>query len=232
MTYAEILLSREWREKRLIILHRDKLKCQCCSNREILSNLQISQGLLISNSEVNNLCYLLFGHSTNSSSFSHRTKCFLKKDRTFWQDAIVREHILVYHENILSNIANPIAARRILKQEVTYLDSTPIVTNPIRNVDDANWIYNITLHVHHSYYKVGLNPWEYDDSALTTLCWSCHEKLHSTIKVPVMDKDDKLITSYTPCTRCHGAGEFPEYRHVENGICFECHGSRYYELMT
>lgn len=34
-----------------------------------------------------------------------------------------------------------------------------------------------TLHVHHLYYKFGLNPWEYPDEALTTLCELCHLKV-------------------------------------------------------
>lgn len=32
-----------------------------------------------------------------------------------------------------------------------------------------------TLHVHHNYYSKGLNPWEYDDSTLRTLCEPCHK---------------------------------------------------------
>jgi hypothetical protein len=36
----------------------------------------------------------------------------------------------------------------------------------------------------------------------------------------------------TPCARCHGAGGFPEYRHVQNGVCFRCHGSRYDEFIV
>lgn len=31
------------------------------------------------------------------------------------------------------------------------------------------------LHVHHRRYEVGKEPWEYDDSVLTTLCADCHE---------------------------------------------------------
>lgn len=32
-----------------------------------------------------------------------------------------------------------------------------------------------TLHVHHNYYRRGLDPWEYPPEALVTLCESCHE---------------------------------------------------------
>lgn len=38
-----------------------------------------------------------------------------------------------------------------------------------------------TLHVHHRYYENGLEPWEYGDDALVTLCAGCHE--HETFAI-------------------------------------------------
>lgn len=32
-----------------------------------------------------------------------------------------------------------------------------------------------TLHVHHGYYRYGMDPWEYPDSSLHVYCESCHE---------------------------------------------------------
>lgn len=32
-----------------------------------------------------------------------------------------------------------------------------------------------TLHVHHRYYESGVEPWDYEDHTLVTLCWDCHE---------------------------------------------------------
>lgn len=32
-----------------------------------------------------------------------------------------------------------------------------------------------TLHVHHHGYCQNLDPWDYPDAALLTLCWECHE---------------------------------------------------------
>lgn len=34
----------------------------------------------------------------------------------------------------------------------------------------------LTLHVHHTYYEAGRDPWEYPTGSLTTLCDSCHER--------------------------------------------------------
>lgn len=37
-----------------------------------------------------------------------------------------------------------------------------------------------TLHVHHRLYRKGLDPWDYDDGDLMTLCEGCHSDLTST----------------------------------------------------
>lgn len=39
---------------------------------------------------------------------------------------------------------------------------------------------NIKLNVHHTYYDLNLEPWEYDEDSLITLCENCHEEHHRT----------------------------------------------------
>lgn len=39
------------------------------------------------------------------------------------------------------------------------------------------------LHVHHVYYIKGRSPWEYDDSALKTLCEACHAETEAAKNV-------------------------------------------------
>ncbi len=39
------------------------------------------------------------------------------------------------------------------------------------------------------------------------------------------------IGALKPCYRCHGTGYFPEYNHVEDGICFRCRGAKYEQLI-
>lgn len=84
------------------------------------------------------------------------------------------------------------------------------------------------LHVHHTYYVINKLPWEYPESSLITLCNWCHLKFHTENKVDIFN-DDTLINkvTYGVCKRCHGTGWFPEYKHVINGICFECNGARF-----
>lgn len=91
-----------------------------------------------------------------------------------------------------------------------------------------------SLHVHHKHYIYGLDPWEYKDSELLTLCEQCHSELHNTEHVPMFTLVDGELQEIelTPCSRCSGAGEFPEYRHVQGGICFRCHGSRFDEFIV
>lgn len=81
------------------------------------------------------------------------------------------------------------------------------------------------LNIHHLYYVKDLKPWEYDDSALVTLCADCHEKRHKT-NVPIYNSIDRsnLFGYATICPKCNGLGFIPKYAHVENGICFRCGG--------
>ncbi len=92
---------------------------------------------------------------------------------------------------------------------------------------------SIIMHVHHRFYIKGKLPWEYDDDALITLCNWCHWELHEQTKVPIYAMLNGTLhdLNYTPCERCNGAGVFPEFKHVQNGVCFRCDGNRYEELI-
>ncbi len=87
-------------------------------------------------------------------------------------------------------------------------------------------------HVHHKYYILNALAWDYPDNALELLCHKCHFEFHKKNIVPIY-LNNKLndIMRCTPCYRCFGAGHFPEYNYVENGVCFRCRGARYEELI-
>ena len=38
------------------------------------------------------------------------------------------------------------------------------------------------LNVHHLYYEKGLEPWEYDNDAMVTLCDDCHDIIHNNLQ--------------------------------------------------
>lgn len=87
------------------------------------------------------------------------------------------------------------------------------------------------LNVHHKVYRENKKAWEYPDNDLITLCWSCHEQLHKNVKIACYSESGEYKGVLTPCSRCFGAGWFPEYKHVQNGICFRCWGKRYEEFL-
>lgn len=89
------------------------------------------------------------------------------------------------------------------------------------------------LQVHHKLYIKGKFPWEYENDNLITLCNWCHFELHQKQQIPVYKElNSKLVKSkLTVCSRCNGAGFFPEYKHVIDGICFRCNGAKFEEFI-
>lgn len=87
----------------------------------------------------------------------------------------------------------------------------------------------ISLHVHHKYYILGRLPWDYADEAFLTLCDSCHFNIHKMEYIQVFEEKggELLGLDFNLCRRCHGAGFFPEYSHLQGGVCFNCNGARY-----
>ena len=90
------------------------------------------------------------------------------------------------------------------------------------------------LDIHHKIYVLNKMPWENFDQDLETMCNWCHWELHEKEKIEAYYlKDGKLVSAkMTPCYRCHSAGRFPEYAHIEAGICFRCEGKRFEELIS
>ncbi|MBK7038259.1 MAG: hypothetical protein IPH42_18520 [Bacteroidetes bacterium] len=91
----------------------------------------------------------------------------------------------------------------------------------------------IHIHIHHKFYYLKKYPWEYDNDCLIALCNECHFHLHDHEYIPVYENRDGMLVDLqlSPCERCNGAGVFPEYSHVEDGVCFRCNGERYEELI-
>ncbi len=55
------------------------------------------------------------------------------------------------------------------KKRLQVLERTGFICEDCRAADK-------TLHVHHSYYQKGMEPWEYPDRALHGVCNGCHEE--------------------------------------------------------
>ena len=86
-------------------------------------------------------------------------------------------------------------------------------------------IGEIILNVHHNFYLWDCLPWQYNLSHLQTLCIDCHKKIHS---------EEKILTYFNYlkeeffqeklCDKCEGTGYIDIYKHVQDGICFNCWG--------
>jgi hypothetical protein len=210
MTYSELLNSPNWQLKRLEILKRDSCVCQNCSNDKIETFIK-TYGLLDRRStNSKRLIYKIFENEETSIAID-----------SFKPYNLIVKNVMLYLDKTQDNYFLPIAARRLKKGELKNIE-VDILTN--------QWIFVNNLHIHHNYYITGKLPWEYDNEALQTLCWTCHEELHKNVKVPVYVNNE--VGGYlTPCFRCFGAGQFPEFSHVQSGICFRCIGAKYEELI-
>lgn len=121
------------------------------------------------------------------------------------------------------------------QQEVTFDllgDGTFIIKMPPLQVIGEPIDTPVILHAHHKYYIFGYTPWEYSESAMTTLCHDCHHELHNTLVIPVyIDETKKERIPLTPCKRCSGTGYLREYYYYMNGICFKCNGRKFEEFI-
>lgn len=211
MSYQELLLKQEWKDKRLEILARDKNICTKCNNDKI-ERMQSQYGILTR-------------RSTNSKRLIFRLENGLETSiaiESFRSNGTVFKNIIIYHSDPQEGYLTSIAARRVKKDEINELVSELI---------DNEWIFVNNLHVHHTYYLKTKLPWEYENNSLQTLCWDCHENLHKDQIIPVYIGNE-VVDSFTLCKRCFGAGQIPEYNHVQQGICFRCNGAKYEELIN
>lgn len=232
MEYIEQLRSYEWLNKRQAILERDSNLCNKCHNSNYLSSFMLG---------------ISYGSGYNS---------YNKSGWLNTEDCMTSQHITVLYFGEKINIAKGSYLTYIIENKTAYLSSIidlaeelklksvsfshlnsdePLVLfhnkkskeELLNDVNSINWIYCKNLHIHHTYYQIGKLAWEYPDNALITLCWQCHESLHKNSIIRILDANGKILEERKVCNRCFGAGWFPEYTYVENGICFECRGKRY-----
>ena len=79
------------------------------------------------------------------------------------------------------------------------------------------------LNIHHTHYVLGKLPWDYSNEYLITLCKDCHQERHK-YAIPCYSSVGEQLGYLKACDRCGGSGYLPQYKHVQNGICFKCGG--------
>lgn len=240
MNYQEQLLDARWKAKRIEILNRDRNTCQICSNQTITK--AGIPALIVSH--FNKLNFQIFDIRNGKPCLAelYDTSFYHQKHKS-----TLCYFIPFPEKNIISGIidysidTNPHSAAYSgnldegegevdnFLYNFYQVDKAKVFLKDV-HYSSFHWKYGFNLHIHHKYYQAGLLPWKYPQDALTTLCWTCHERLHTEIQVPCLDINGNDLGKMTPCTRCLGAGIFPEYSYIQAGICFRCNGARYEEL--
>ena len=254
MTYPEQLDTTEWKNKRGEILKRDAFKCQNCSNQKPVVEMDkgFFSGFCFPTSKeaihIDNFGrdkFMRSGIKSEYSKYLTESAVVYSKKIPRWRRMVLAMRKLDEDEKIIFNkYAKKI--NQLRKSDINKLDnlvSSIVALEEKRRVEftEVNeqkskttfeWLFMLGLHIHHKYYIKELRAWEYKNDALITLCQTCHEDLHRNQAVPVYDNEFELLGHYEYCKRCHGAGVFPEYSHVQKGICFRCNGARYEDLRT
>ena len=213
MTYKEQLQDERWKEKRSQVLHRDNFTCQNCNNNKIYA--LANHGIIV---EVK-VIYSLF-RMGNRYPLEHLVIISNGQNASF---CITPEFSKETLSDVVGSTVYYFKSENRGDGQLT-LSSENTVAVLIKN---DTIFYARDLHVHHNYYQENKLAWEYDDNALITLCWSCHEELHKNQNIPIRNSIGDEIGNRKCCDRCMGAGFFPEYSHVQNGICFKCDGERF-----
>ena len=243
-SYSELLQRDEWRRKRLEILDRDRNKCRNCGNYNHLNDLclgyikrQNSKGELLLGWNISGLrkvsiAGLDFDNRTYNNNRCTHYIFIQEQEKIVFKES--KDYIVYFTPG--SEQRKIVAITEVDKSEAlqnTFISDKS--TNPYRQkafFETAIFVQVNGLHIHHTYYQDGKCPWEYPNNSLQTLCWYCHEKLHIETKIPYLDSVGQVVGQLTPCSRCLSIGYFPEFWHVENGICFRCDGKRFDEFLS
>ncbi|HEA20632.1 hypothetical protein LCGC14_2592040 [marine sediment metagenome] len=251
MTYQQLLESKEWREKRKVILKRDLFQCQQCNNSRVINQLHSGKYSNIIKTKYHKLVKIdsIEDGIGTVSTIDEETSKFLDSYSMIYYGQTLKGQKKVYGIRTLNPVEKEVfksyasAWKHLFKNpfednlEAKFKQLTTIRASWISKLKEVetkfselDWKIMTGLHIHHEYYIKNKLPWNYENDALITLCMDCHEELHKNKKVPVYSNELELIGELTNCYRCHGAGWFPEYLKVENGICFRCRGAKYEEI--
>jgi len=233
MKYKDQLNSDFWYQKRKEILQRDKFTCKNCLNKNLIHSCR--EGLILKiEDKTNNLLNIAQGWNDSKTLLLVISEIDEKKISPMF-----------IQENRFNNLSceeimiNDSVYYEAIQEEDNSEEEVIAEFNNVKGVVNQNKInihcikgnigykFAKNLHIHHKYYQLEKLAWEYPDDALDTLCWFCHEMLHSKSEIDILDKKGIKIGTKKLCNRCHGAGKFPEFNHVQNGICFKCKGNKF-----
>ena len=248
LSYQQQLECPEWESCRNSILERDEHRCCLCGRGPSLKipfeNANYYLGVDYSKNEVDctkanispHLKLVDFAKTWNEHSVKFgnipntNVMGMLSIEGYFLYVSVGKNDI-----KDISSFKNASVAKVICNDgyeaNIVYFEKSDLENKTFPRV----YIHNtpLTLQVHHKQYFTGLLAWEYNHNDLVTLCNECHLKVHKYLPAKVYTKvgDVIKVMNYTPCHRCNGTGYFPQYKYVENGVCFRCRGERFEELI-
>lgn len=210
LPYHYQLLCKEWLDIKIKILERDNCTCQRCGMKNEYFLLKLENIIEINYS-----------------------KCIPISDEEFQVE--VNKMVEDWKNGTLGRMAKKRYDEKkynsLVQRNVNWFNSRrKVKTLP------GSYVWN-SLEIHHRYYVNEAYAWEYDLSALITLCSNCHREVHQLNSPSVLifrehpnpnksfeDQKGLLLDYSFDCDRCHGKGFILEYKHIENGICFACYG--------
>jgi hypothetical protein len=237
--YKELLLTQDWYNKRAEIIERDNYQCTKCGSTKSVNyyrkNIAIDRkDYVLRNSIIKNQGK--FEDLRKSLGFNDCTFVVIENEISF---CITNKGdlFLSYFNSDRVKDENELNVEKCKTKKGK--DFYILTEKNIKTSYSKLYIPHIcekpkNIQVHHNFYVYEFLPWEYENHTMTTLCNLCHWNLHKKTDVPIYTNQNGELEplNFTPCTRCNGAGVFPEYRRIENGICFRCDGNRYEELIN
>ncbi len=251
MDYSEKLNSINWKTKRQEILLRDNYKCLRCGisktnnfHGKIFSlGTNIEDKFKINFFEDKNLNTTLVSIKSNDETEytckSNIDNSKIKKNQEYVITVNYAEKKIIKYPFNGSTIDN-LKDNLFLNKSTNQFLISNITNNDIKGANievdiEAFWLieYGIEnlsckdgnkLHVHHKCYRKGVEIWDQDDDEYLTLCSICHEIVHNNQLIPFYDEYGRIIQFMNPCSKCNGTGYLDHFKHISNGICFNCHG--------
>nr|WP_315143286.1 hypothetical protein [uncultured Flavobacterium sp.] len=210
MNYIEQLESIEWKEKRNVILERDKSQCtKCRVKRSEFLGFDYEFGVLDYRS------FSSKGYEIKrTGNFKGRLELTLN-NVALKCNFHIEDFINVQFDKLR-------IAKQWKEQENPLMYKAQELVCFIGDDFDEDSFFD--LNVHHKYYQIGKKAWEYPNDALITFCRKCHHYEHTVNKIPIIDVKGQIIDFAEKCNKCDGSGVLLEYKHYKNGICFVCNG--------
>lgn len=205
MKYEEQLQDQRWKLKREEIIKRDKERCTKCN----LERLKI-RGIRRFPGILNYAEFSEFGRYSVDFK-NNRISYLFYPGLTVFGDS----ERVVLGDISSAKIEDIKFAEQLLDGEYRLICFTDDITDKDLRPD---------LHVHHKYYVKGKKAWEYDNTALVTLCTDCHQEEHSKNVIKVFSEMNDELYEADTCGKCFGSGYLKQYDYYCDGICFECQG--------